>query len=190
MNRPLRGIGICLGIVALVTGISMLITKPISNPYQANGQNQSTTTPSPMPLDPRSIQAVRKHAIAKSQIIAVGSLPNRGVCNVAVISYQSDGNTVRALMQLPVSAQPAAGYPVVILAHGYIAPTTYQTEGTDYQSFINYYCAHGYAVIKPDYRGNGQSTGIATGGDLEPDYTYDILNLVASLPNIPKIDSS
>ncbi|HSH31651.1 MAG TPA: alpha/beta fold hydrolase, partial [Candidatus Saccharimonadales bacterium] len=36
-------------------------------------------------------------------------------------------------------------------------------------------------VLKPDYRGHDRSEGDAAGGNFSPAYTYDVLNLVASI---------
>jgi uncharacterized protein len=116
-----------------------------------------------------------------SNIAVEQEVAPRAGCRTFVVSYYTDGLRVFSLMSRPPSAPPAGGFPVLILAHGYIPPDTYQTTGTDYQDFINHYCNAGYLVFKPDYRGHGQSEGTATGGHFSPDYTYDILNLAASL---------
>jgi dipeptidyl aminopeptidase/acylaminoacyl peptidase len=89
-------------------------------------------------------------------------------------------------MSIPPTPKPSTGYPVVILAHGYIDPSTYSTTGTDYQPWINALCNAGYLILKPDFRGNGASQGSPVGGHFSPAYTYDLLNLVASLHTLPE----
>jgi dipeptidyl aminopeptidase/acylaminoacyl peptidase len=108
---------------------------------------------------------------------------------MTVVSFGSDGLTEYALMATPPTLAPDDGYPVVILAHGYINPTAYQTAGSDYASFIGGFCQAGYVVLKPDYRGNGSSQGSPTVGDIEPGYTYDLLNLTASLKNLTGVNA-
>jgi dipeptidyl aminopeptidase/acylaminoacyl peptidase len=44
-------------------------------------------------------------------------------------------------------------------------------------------------VIKPDFRGHGNSQGLAEGGHFSPAYTYDTLNLIASLKQYPVVNA-
>jgi dipeptidyl aminopeptidase/acylaminoacyl peptidase len=148
---------------------------------------QVRTTPSP---DPITIAAIRNHPTPGGVITITSQLAARDSCPTYVVSYPSDGLKINALMTLPPTAKPAAGYPVLILAHGYIVPSQYQTAGLDYQPFIDYFCNAGYAVFKPDYRGNGTSQGQPVSGQFDPGYTYDILNLVASLPSNKSLNAT
>lgn len=150
-----------------------------------------TPTPSPTPTPgPLTIAAIRAHPLTPGAITVTQTLSSRGGCKTQVVRFGSDGLTEYALLTTPATAKPASGFPVIILAHGYIAPTSYQTTGTDYQGFINSFCAAGYLVLKLDYRGNGNSGGAPTTGDLDPGYTYDLLNLTASLPSLPGTDAN
>lgn len=135
---------------------------------------------------PIAIAAVRAHPLTPTAINLEQQLPARGGCHTSVVSYHSDGYKIYALQSLPPTPPPAGGYPVLILAHGYINPAAYVTTGTDYATFIAAYCNAGYLVLKPDYRGNGRSEGSAVGGHFAPGYTYDVLNLAASLRSLPQ----
>jgi dipeptidyl aminopeptidase/acylaminoacyl peptidase len=77
---------------------------------------------------------------------------------------------------------------VVVLCHGYVTPNQYITNSSDYASWISALNRAGYAVIKPDYRGHGQSEGTPEGGHFSPVYTYDVLNLIASLKDWPTVN--
>lgn len=179
--------------IMLVSIIGLALAAVIVLASQDTPTQPRAIVPSPTPTatpDQRTIPAIRAHPITPSAVTTVTDLPPRGGCATSIISYSSDGNTVRALLQVPSTLRPANGYPILILLHGYITPATYRTEGTDYQDFIDYFCANGYAVIKPDFRGHGQSTGEAMGGNLQPSYSYDVMNLVASLPNISGLNAT
>ncbi|HSX47998.1 MAG TPA: alpha/beta fold hydrolase [Candidatus Nanoarchaeia archaeon] len=140
-------------------------------------------------LNPLTIQAIRARQYPGSDIVTEQQLGQRVSRVVSIVSYQSDGLKIYAQLSLPTSDKPAAGYPVIILDHGYINPAQYQTDGPEYASWIDALTGAGFAVIKPDYRGNGNSEGVPEGGHYSPVYAYDNLNLVTSLKNFAPVDS-
>src|SRR5581483_2600222 len=86
------------------------------------------------------------------------------------------------LMTLPHSPAPAGGYPVIVLCHGYYNPPKYPTTKA-YLGEMEYYSQHGFAVIKPDFRGNGLSAnqGKPEGAFFSMAYNEDLLSLIASI---------
>jgi hypothetical protein len=105
-----------------------------------------------------------------------------------VISYESDGFTQYALMNVPKGVSPDSGWPVVVVNHGYIAPEEYSTEN----SYINtsaYYANQGFLVMKPDYRGHGESEGEADGVLARINYAVDVLNLIAGINKLNEVNS-
>ena len=62
------------------------------------------------------------------------------------------------LLTVPTGSKPAAGWPVILLNHGYIPPDEYSTDQS-YQRIVSPLAEAGYIVFKPDYRGNGSSPG-------------------------------
>lgn len=128
-----------------------------------------------------TIPAIRSRHYAASAITTTQPLGDQGGYRNAVVSFVSDGLTEYALQSTPDTPPPAGGYPVIVLMHGYINPSQYQTTGGDYHDFIAAWAKAGFVVLKPDYRGNGSSQGTATSGHYSPAYTYDMLNLIASL---------
>ena len=137
------------------------------------------------PTNPTSITMVRAHRLTPGIITTEQRLTPRAGCATSVVSYHSDGLKEYALAQRPAARPPQGGYPVVVFAHGYTDPKTYHTDNTQYASEVNWYCDNGYLVFKPDYRGHGRSEGYPDNGLYSPVDTYDVLNLVASLPNYP-----
>lgn len=107
-----------------------------------------------------------------------------------LISYDSDGFKQYAYVVLPNNAPPADGYPVMLLLHGFVRPSHYKTRGDAYLGDMEFYARNGYAVIRPDFRGNGNSEGLAEGAYFSMAYNTDILSLIAGLKEVPSFDSA
>ena len=104
--------------------------------------------------------------------------------------YDSDGARVYGLLTLPTGKMPTAGWPVIILLHGYIPPKQYETNGRAYRAWWQGLAATGeFVVFKPDLRGHGQSEGEATGPYFGSDYVEDALNARAALANWSQINA-
>jgi dipeptidyl aminopeptidase/acylaminoacyl peptidase len=141
-------------------------------------------------LNPLSIAAMRDRAYPASALTQLRTDGDLGGYVNTVVSFVSDGLTEDALMSTPDRPRPAAGWPVIVICHGYIDPRTYRTDDASYAQFIAAFARAGYLVLKPDYRGHGHSQGVAEGGYLSPVYTYDVLNLVSALRADPRVDPS
>jgi dipeptidyl aminopeptidase/acylaminoacyl peptidase len=97
-----------------------------------------------------------------------------------VASYQSEGNKIYALLTIPNGTKPETGWPVVIFNHGYIPPAEYRTT-EKYIAYTDAFSRNGYIVFRSDYRGHGNSEGVASGGYGSNGYTIDVLNAAASM---------
>ena len=99
-----------------------------------------------------------------------------------IVSYESDGYKIQALMTIPDGTTPDTGWPVIVFNHGYIEPTSYRTTG-NYVAYVDSLAQHGYIVFKSDYRGHGSSEGgLEVGGGFgTPDYAVDVLNAISAL---------
>ena len=84
------------------------------------------------------------------------------------------------LLTVPTGNKPAAGWPVILLNHGYIPPTEYSTDQS-YAGIVVPLAAAGYIVFKPDYRGHGNSPGTPYQVYISPGYVSDSLNALASI---------
>jgi dipeptidyl aminopeptidase/acylaminoacyl peptidase len=147
----------------------------------------STLTPTPT-LNPLTIVALRQRSYPGSDIQIEQELEPGVNYNRYIVSYLSEGLKIYALMTVPRGEKPASGWPVIIFNHGYIPPKVY-TPTSNYVAHVDILARDGYIVLKPDYRGNGKSEGIARSAYGSPDYIVDDLNALASIQQYPDADT-
>lgn len=108
-----------------------------------------------------------------------------------IISFNvpDDGLTEYGLMMLPPGKKPPQGYPTIILCHGYTSPRLYSTL-ISYRADMEFYAQHGFAVVKPDYRGQGYSSneGSADSAYYSMKYNTDVMSLISALKKTNYID--
>lgn len=146
-----------------------------------------TPTSSPTPSHPMSIITMRQQSYPGSDMVIEETLSPGANYERYVVSYQSEGLTIFGLLTVPRGDRPETGWPVIVFNHGYIPPDQYRTTER-YGSYQDAFARNGYIVLKPDYRGHGNSEGGASGGSRGPEYTIDVLNAVASLQRYPDAD--
>jgi pimeloyl-ACP methyl ester carboxylesterase len=102
-----------------------------------------------------------------------------------------DGISEFAILEEPASVPPAGGFPAIILCHGYVNPAHYLSL-LAYQEDMDFYAKHGFAVIKPDFRGQGLSEGHgeSTSAYYSMDYNIDLMSLISALKDTKDIDKS
>ncbi len=140
----------------------------------------STPTPAFSPLD---IAILRNRVYPGSKFHFLQTLTDGLNYHQYIVSYQSDGLDIHALLTVPSIQKPPSGFPAILFNHGYIPPSDYQTapESGQYSSYIASLASQGYIVLKPDYRGNGLSQGEPAQIYISPGYVIDDLNALASL---------
>ena len=120
-----------------------------------------------------------------------------------LVSYQSSGLKVYAMIAVPNSAMPEDGFPVVVANHGYVPdPTQYgitaegknSRPGDYYRSVPELYTSRGFLVVIPDYRGHNSSEGYelikAQNREAIVAYADDVIALLQRLEAIEKADLS
>ncbi len=143
-----------------------------------------TSTPTP---DPMSITALRNGSYPGSDIVIVKELTAAIGYHRYYAFYLSQGLKIYGLLTVPNGDPPAGGWPAIVFNHGYIPPAQYVTTER-YVAYVDYLARAGYVVYKIDYRGNGNSDGIARGAYGDPGYTIDVLNAIASLQKFPQVN--
>ena len=123
-----------------------------------------------------------------------------------IVSYQSDHRLVYARLDIPSTAMPAKGYPIIIFSHGWVGQEKahHYNFGYDLTSLagelINGYVDAGFMVITPGYLGHGTVDGVqADGFDIMQSwdnasylaptfYAIDLLNLLEGLSFLNSAD--
>ncbi|MGE5464778.1 MAG: alpha/beta hydrolase family protein [Syntrophothermus sp.] len=145
---------------------------------------EPTATPIPNPLE---IRAMRAREYPGSDIVIESTLDPGVNYNRYYVSYRSEGLKIYALMTVPMGEKPATGWPVIVFNHGYIPPEVYVSTER-YVAYVDLIARSGYIVFRSDYRGHGNSEGVASGAYGSPAYTVDVLNAVASVKRYPDAD--
>ena len=175
------------GLVLLGVAIGLYLNQPAAAPlHTLAGPTQAGTAPFQHPI---TIAAQRARPYTGSSFRIETDLGTGEGYRLSQVSYNSDGLRVQALMAMPDTARPLLGYPVIILAHGYVPPALYRTNGPEYQDTIRAFARAGYVVIKPDFRGYGGSWGSPSSAYYDTADTADILNLASSLAAFPVVDA-
>jgi uncharacterized protein len=137
--------------------------------------------------NPLSIKSLRAQSYSGSRVEIEQELDRGTNYRRYIASYKSEGLKIFGLLTIPATERPDTGWPVIIFNHGYIAPSEYRTT-EKYIAYTDGFSRNGYIVFKPDYRGHGNSEGVARGGYGNNDYTIDILNAVGSLRRFSDAD--
>ena len=146
-----------------------------------------TTSPTATPLNPLSVEYLRRQRFPGSDIVIEQQLRSGAGYQRYIASYFSEGLKQYGLLTVPNGMAPATGWPAILFNHGYIPPEQYRTTER-YVAYVDGFARNGYIVFKPDYRGHDKSEGDAAGGYGSPDYTIDVLNALASIRQYPSVD--
>ena len=151
-----------------------------------------------------TLQATLGDASGRSEYAKFYGAPFYGTY---IASYLSDGLRIYARIDIPprdVKA-PAAGYPIIIFAHGWVGEAAAPRFDFDYAAksyygdLIDRYVKAGYVVVTPGYRGHGLINGIPAqgiefvhafddGSYLAPQfYAIDILHALQASDSIENI---
>jgi uncharacterized protein len=146
-----------------------------------------TPVPPDVELHPLSIDYLRNRTYEGSDLVVEQTLPRGVNYDQYVVSYDSDGLKIYALLTVPRGDPPPTGWPVVIFNHGYIPPDIYRTTER-YEAYVDAFARVGYIVLKSDYRGHGFSEGDPESAYSSPGYTIDVLNALAAIRRFPSAD--
>jgi dienelactone hydrolase len=146
-----------------------------------------TPTPTPTPTHPLMVEIMRRQEYPGSEITFERTLEPGVNYDRYVVSYQSEGNKIYALLTVPWGETPPSGWPVILFNHGWIDPEIYRTTER-YLDYVDAIARSGYIVFRSDYRGHGDSEGEAINAYRSPGYTADVLNALASVKTLDYAD--
>ena len=137
-----------------------------------------------------SINRLRQQQYLGSELIIEKSLPDGLNYHQYIVSYLSYNLKIFALLTIPLTTQPNGGWPAILFDHGYIPPQEYQTAPAEgqYSAYVSILAQHGYVVLKPDYRGNGNSQGVPMQSYVSSGYIDDNMNALASLKKLSRVN--
>ena len=190
MNNKLLLLTGLVAIAALIytTGTNITPSQSVRQQSEAlisNNVDEGGPEPIPHPL---SIDALRAGEYPGSDIVIEQTLNSRSNYSRYIASHKSEGLKIYGLLTIPNGAPPPDGWPAIIFNHGYIAPSVYRTT-EKYVAYQDAFARNGYVTFKSDYRGHGNSEGIARGGYGTNDYTIDVLNAVSSIQNMGEVNA-
>jgi len=161
------------------------------NSFVNTPRPSSTATPfvtaTAMFTHPLMIEVMRQQDYPGSEIIFEETLEDGANYDRYIVSYQSEGNKIFALMTIPYGEQPETGWPVIVFNHGYIPPEIYRTTER-YVNYVDVLARNGYIIFRSDYRGHGFSEGEARSSYQSPGYTIDVLNAISSVKRYENAD--
>jgi len=135
-----------------------------------------------------NIAAARKKSYPGSALKVLQTLRAGSNYSRQVVSYQSDGLSIHALLTVPAGTPPKGGWPAIVFNHGYIPPNVYRTTER-YVAYQDAFARAGFVTLKSDYRGHGSSQGVALGGYYTPGYTDDVMNALGSLKKDKRVNA-
>ncbi|PTA68644.1 alpha/beta hydrolase family protein [Deinococcus arcticus] len=198
MRRLILGAALALGLGAGYVALTQ--PERPGRPERSGGQLQAApeaspprrTTPDDAALraaaaQPISIPALRARRYPGSALTVRRTLAPGANYTRQVVSYQSEGLRINALLTVPRGTPPPGGWPAIVFNHGYIPPDEYRTTER-YVAYQDAFARAGFVTLKSDYRGHGDSEGEALGGYTDPGYTVDVLNAAASLKQDPRVN--
>lgn len=144
----------------------------------------ATFTPTPHPeILGATIDGLRARTYPGGQIKVTGIYSVTDAYTRTLITYPSDGLKISGMMNIPFGTGP---FPVVIMNHGYIAPSQYVT-GSDTWRAADILARNGYLTLAPDFRGyarSDQGLNLYRAG-----FMVDALNAVGSVKSLPYADA-
>lgn len=170
--------------ICLALGTFFLLNRSSGSIISPLGSLQPTPTPTPKPLLQYSFTNLKNTPGVPSQIALTSILDEQPEYASYLFTYQTQGKTMSGQLNVPTTATPSAGFPVILMLRGYVDPSIYQT-GVGTMNAAAVFAKNGYITLAPDFLGYGSSDPPAANPITErlekPRHLLDLLASTASL---------
>lgn len=153
------------------------------NTQNTNGNTSVNSTPIPSTSD-SFIENLRNRKFESGEVKIESTVSNNSEFTSYIFSYPSDNLKIYGRMNVP---NGNGSFPVIILNHGYYNPSSF-SSGDGTQTMAEILARNGYLTLASDYRGHGKSDSDGQRGGHRPEYSIDVLNLLASVNTVQKAD--
>ncbi|MEL6948633.1 MAG: alpha/beta fold hydrolase [Pseudomonadota bacterium] len=150
---------------------------------------------------PMSIEALREYDFDVT-LARVRPLEAEAGYSAYLVAYEHAGLSLHAMVAVPDTPVPEAGFPVVVAHHGYVPdPRRYGITSEDvdarpgdyYRSVPGLFATRGFLTVIPDYRGHNNSEGFAF---IDPQdeqsvgyYAEDVAALLSAVDQLEQADA-
>lgn len=176
----------------LAAGVIYLIHVRLHQSFQRGELGNNPVSTNQNYADSLDLRVAAKASYPSEALQEVKDLGVSDAIEQQIISFSvaDDHLTEYGLLYEPSVPPPPAGYPVIILCHGYYNPDKYMTT-TGYINDMDFYARQGFAVIKPDFRGQGLSihAGKPDGAYYSMSYNTDVMSLISAVKRTKRLDS-
>lgn len=170
----------------MAVGLYLRAKPSVISNTSSSAEQVLSSNPDKVPFEEITIPFLRKR-IYSSNLSIQKKFSETSTHTSYLASYDSDGLNINSLLAIPKGAIPVGGWPAVVLVHGYVPPSQYQTT-KNYSSFVDSMVKNGIVVLKIDLRGHGTSDGEPGGGYYSSDYVVDTLNAYSALKSFSNIN--
>jgi dipeptidyl aminopeptidase/acylaminoacyl peptidase len=150
---------------------------------------QPAPTPTPKPLLKYTFDSLRQSHPSLSPIQLDSILISSPYYTSYLFTFTTEGKRMSGQLNVPTTATPSAGFPVIVMIRGFVDPGIYQT-GVGTKNAAAYFASHGFATLSPDFLGYGQSDPPAADSiAARLEKPKNVLDLIASIPSLKFINS-
>ncbi len=174
--------------VLLLIGVAFLYQSKSPSPLDFIRTGSRDTAPLPTPtLHPLSIEALRARSYDAEAPCIEQTLVTDAAYTKYLVSYLSDGLKIYGVMAVPAGEVPSGGWPIIMLNHGFITPKEYDNTAK-YVAYIDMMARAGFVTFMSDYRGHGESEGVAEGGYFAPGYAIDVMHGIKAVQKMSEVN--
>jgi pimeloyl-ACP methyl ester carboxylesterase len=198
---------LCIGSIGFIVGFWL----PHRLPPFLNGSNSDLLSPFVPQPSQKSLPLLRYTipALTTQTYTAAGPLLLTKTLTPAAISsasskstnnftsylfqFTTTGKKMTGLLNLPTTPAPAGGYPVLIMIRGYVPPDIYQ-PGVGTKNAAEFFAAHGFATLAPDFLGYGGSDPDVTDNwesrFIKPTQVIELIKTIQTYPSLTTPDAA